>query len=191
MLLHRVVGKCFIQGDTTLQINHKNGLKYDCSIDNLEWVTARDNIIHAVETGLQRRGETKPNAIITNDQARIVCECLLKRFRISDILNIIGLDNTPRNRDLIIDIKRRKTFTFISKDYNFDSDALCERELSNDQVVSICELFQANPSISYPEVFTILKFNTTTKEDRLRILGKIKSIKLRKAYTDISKYYIW
>lgn len=44
--VHRLVGIAFIKGDTSLQINHKNGIKSDNSVGNLEWVTSRQNNKH-------------------------------------------------------------------------------------------------------------------------------------------------
>lgn len=190
-LLHRLVGKVFIPGDFNLQINHKDGKKHNNTVDNLEWVTPRENLIHALETGLNKRGEDKPNAILTNDQARIICECLQNHMRISEILSVLGMENIPKNRDLIVDIKRRTTFTFISKDYIFEDYPLCEREFTYDQVLKICQLFQDNPNITYGEIFDILGLQASTPQERHNLLGKIGSIKLRKAYRDISKNFTW
>lgn len=51
--LHRVVAKAFIPNpENKKQVNHKNGDRYDCKVTNLEWMTARENIQHAVDTGL-------------------------------------------------------------------------------------------------------------------------------------------
>lgn len=191
MLLHRLVGMAFIPGDWSLQINHKNGIKSNCEETNLEWMTARENLMHALDTGLHKVMEDKPNSILTNEQVRIICEELCKRTMITDILKLIGLENTPKNRDLIIDVKRRKTFTRISMNYDFSSDVLMDREFDHDTVVKICKIFEANPNISYGEVFNAVGLQASDQKQRRSLLNKIGSIKLRKAYTDVSKHYKW
>jgi hypothetical protein len=45
---HRIVAICFL-GDMTddnMDVNHKNGNRFDNSLDNLEWMTRSDNLIH-------------------------------------------------------------------------------------------------------------------------------------------------
>lgn len=53
-LLHRLVASSFYDNPLKKpQINHKNGIKTDNYIDNLEWATHGENIRHAVNTGLK------------------------------------------------------------------------------------------------------------------------------------------
>lgn len=190
-LLHRLVAMAFIEGDFSLQVNHLDGKKANCQASNLEWATPRENILHAIRTGLQRTGENKPNAIISNQQAEIICAGLSERKRMSEILSMIGLPDTRENRSLIVDIKRGKTFKFISSKYNIDSDSLCEREFSNDIVHKICTMFQSNPSLIAPDVYRSLGFDYTDQRERKNCIEKIRSIRNRTAYTDISKHYVW
>lgn len=68
-LVHRIVWEA-VNGEIPegLQINHLNGIKSDNRIDNLEVVTASENVRHAFATGLRVpvRGHFK----LTEDQVR-------------------------------------------------------------------------------------------------------------------------
>lgn len=51
--VHRLVAEAFLANPSELPIiNHKNGFKLDNRLENLEWTTHADNILHAHRTGL-------------------------------------------------------------------------------------------------------------------------------------------
>ncbi len=67
-LVHRLVAETFIPEHFT--VNHKDGNKSNNTVDNLEWVTQKENNIHAYKMGLKPYGTQRADSKLTEQQVK-------------------------------------------------------------------------------------------------------------------------
>lgn len=76
--VHRLVARAFLANPQNKpQVNHKNGIKTDNRLNNLEWLTISENHKHAYKIGLKyQEGENSGNPSLNEKQVRAVKHCL-------------------------------------------------------------------------------------------------------------------
>lgn len=74
-LAHDLIARTFLgQPAPGLVVNHKNSVRHDNRVENLEWVTAQGNVQHAWKAGrgVPMRGELNGEAILTEEDVRAI-----------------------------------------------------------------------------------------------------------------------
>lgn len=88
----RLVAAAFLENpDGYDQVNHKDGIKENNNVDNLEWCSSSQNAQHALRVGLRKSGENHSCSKLTNFQVRQVPNLLAQGFSQKYISNLYGV----------------------------------------------------------------------------------------------------
>lgn len=117
---HRLVGLAFIPNPESLRdINHKNGIKQDNRVENLEWVSHSDNLKHAIANNLRdtARGVQLSNTFLTEHQVSDIFTRKLRGETNTSIAIYYDID-----RSLVSNIWRGKTWRHVTDSLRATTD---------------------------------------------------------------------
>lgn len=103
--IQRLVAQLFVPNpENKLEVNHKDGNKFNNHVSNLEWVTHSENMQHATRTGLFPSGEDSALAKLTNEQVLYIREnpLGLTTYGLAEMFDV--------ERTTISNIQRGKTY---------------------------------------------------------------------------------
>jgi hypothetical protein len=91
-------------------INHKNGIKTDNSLENLEWCTQSDNIRHSISTGLANvaKGSAVAGSKLTEEDIPIIRKLLVDGFNDREVGELFGV-----GRKAISSIRQGKSWRHV------------------------------------------------------------------------------
>lgn len=108
---HRLIKQTFdpVENMNQLTINHIDMNTNNNSLDNLEWVTQKENNDKKYEI-IPNDGSYNYQSKFSYEQLKIIVDGLDKGLKYKEILSNIGLENTDNNQDYIGNIKRGITY---------------------------------------------------------------------------------
>lgn len=192
VLKHRLVAEHFVENpdpNTKITVNHINGNKSINSENNLEWVTQKENNIHARENNLNMAyGEYHYNTNLNNVQVEYICKLLENNLSYSDILKHLNIEITDNNIEIIGNIKRGRTWKHISCNYNITQEKYYNYTYSIDIIHKMCEYIKNDKSI--PEIYNLLFLDTyVNSRVNKQYYEFIRRLKNKEHFTDISNNY--
>lgn len=109
--VHRLVAEAFLPNPNNLPIvNHKNSIKTDNNIENLEWVSNSENVKHAIKNKLTTicSGENHGACKYTDEDILKIRKLYKDKLSLTEIGKIMGT-----NKARIWEIVHRKTWKHI------------------------------------------------------------------------------
>lgn len=178
--VHRLVAQNFLDNPENKPcVNHKNSVRDDNRLCNIEWATYSENNKHAKDFGFNPPvyGEDTSSASITNDKARQIYLDLLNGSRNVDVAK--KHEVTP---EMVANIKVKNIYMCALSDLP-DIQKRKKRVTFSDATIRwICECLQQG--------YTSSKVVQESTNDRLKI-HHVKDIRRGLTYKHISKDYKW
>lgn len=183
--IHRLVMLTFhfIPNCYRMQVNHINGEKVINLESNLEWVSCSENIQHAYNTGLSKKGINSCHASISEDQVIKICDLLSHGFMIKEIASKLNV-----SANIVAGIKKWESWVDYSKSYEFKSRK--GRALPDKMVHDLCLYFETHDKgkLTINE-FCKQALSSLNYDSSDKTIDSVRKIYTKRHYTCISCNY--
>lgn len=178
-MIHRLVALTYLDNpDLKPQVNHIDGNKENNNLENLEWVSPKENIRHAIKTGLiDCRGERSSVSVLREEDVIYIYNQCLNGHSRADLARKFNIAETT-----IWNIITRQAWKHLTG--NLPKIVVRDKanNLSEGEVRIICQMLQNGDDSKL--IYDKIGRDKLTKS----ILGHIRH---RRTYKNISKDYHW
>lgn len=160
--VHRIMLMTFcpIMYPEKFEGNHKDGIKNNNMLYNLEWATDQDNTRHGWDTGLNtNRGEGNVRSYLKDEDIHFICQNLEKGLRSCEICDLMGIKdkgNRMRIGSIISGILKGKSYRHISNNYNIPGLQGRTRYSLNFAYL-VCQFLQEGDKYTYLQIMDLLQ----------------------------------
>lgn len=128
-MVHRIVAYAFCNPPSYIEnyvVNHIDGNKSNNCCGNLEWISSGSNIQHSMHylhgDKLSYVGSIREEA--NERMIRNICVLFTMGKTDTEVMTIMGMAHIDANYSFLQDIRKRRTWVAITKDYNFRSNSV-------------------------------------------------------------------
>lgn len=115
--VHRLVAETFLDNPYNLrEVDHIDCNKLNNKLDNLEWVSSKENKRRAKENGLYDKniGENHYLSILTEETVHKICQCMQDGMRNKEVAEMFNI-----HKDWVAHIKKGDIWKNVSQNYSF------------------------------------------------------------------------
>lgn len=177
MFIHRLVALTYLPNpENKEEVNHIDGDKLNNKLSNLEWVTKKENMLHAHKLKLRdNTGEGNPRKILSEEEVLEIYNKCYEGARVCDLAEEYAV-----SRPTISDIKAKRNWQHILQELPNITHKSKKQSLSEKTVRWVCSELQKGTKMT-----EILKQST----NQLLTIDKIYDIKRRRSFLWVSKDY--
>jgi DNA-binding CsgD family transcriptional regulator len=147
--VHRLVTSVFL-GDSDLQVNHIDGVKTNNCLENLEYVTSKENHEHAIRTGLMPLGSLRPFAKLIEEDVVTIKRLMMRGLSDQEISEKVNTVTATISK-----IRQGKRWKHVLPELNVprsskqtSENSRGKRKLTAEEVLEIRNLYEDGKSLA-------------------------------------------
>lgn len=157
-LIHRLVATAFLPNpENKRTVNHKDGIRINNRLSNLEWATDQEQAEHYISTGLKTKFKNEYREH-SDELIHSVCKMIVQNFRTKEICDALDVKT-----HLVCHVRKKLQYQDISCEYDFDNILPVQKRIGYDKIKKVCEMLEAKEKYSLIHTVTGVSPATTSR----------------------------